>query len=172
MKLAAKAAWVDFRNGSQGKDAAHTNMHAMRGEKQDGTTQTPAEARAGTSQVVSDAMKTGDTGLAVHAVEDLATPLHDGHVWNGVDGSFVKHVIGDIFPSTETVKNAFDNAVQVLQGQNPVQVPSPAQQQAQPQGPQAPGDSSCGTTSSTQILCSQDSGGQVLPLKNNDHGPN
>jgi hypothetical protein len=158
VKLAAKAAWVDFRNGSQGKDAAHTNMHAMRGEKQDGTTQTPAEARAGTSQVVSDAMKTGDTGLAVHAVEDLATPLHDGHVWNGVDGSFVKHVIGDIFPSTETVKNAFDNAVQVLQGQ--------------PQGPQAPGDSSCGTTSSTQILCSQDSGGQVLPLKNNDHGPN
>jgi hypothetical protein len=97
----------------------------MRGDKPDGTKQTPAEARAGTSQVVSDAMKSGDTGLAIHAVEDLATPLHDGHAWTGVDGSFVKHFIGDNLPSPGTIKNAYEKAVQVLQGQNPVQVPAP-----------------------------------------------
>jgi hypothetical protein len=88
-------------------------------------------------------MKSGDTGLAVHAVQDLATPLHDGHAWTGVNGSYLKHFIGDNLPSAGTIKNAFNNTVQVLQGQNPVQVPSPAQQQQSQSGSSTAG---CTTT--------------------------
>lgn len=71
-------------------------------------------------------MKSGDTAEALHAVQDLAVPLHDGHAWTGVDGSFVEHFIGDNLPSQLTVANAIVNSVEVLQSQNPVQVPSPA----------------------------------------------
>jgi RHS repeat-associated protein len=124
-KLAYQATMVDFRKGSQGSDAAHTNMHAMEGRKPDGKLQNASEARQGTHDVVSKAMKSGDTGLALHDVQDLAVPLHDGHAWTGVNGSFVKHFIGDNLPSQFTVVNALVNSVQVLQGQNPVQVPAP-----------------------------------------------
>jgi hypothetical protein len=104
LKLARKATAVDYRKGSQGIDAAHTNWHAMEGKKPDGNTQTATEARAGTSQVVSGAMKSGDTWLADHAVQGLATPLHDGHAWTGVDISYIRHFIGDNFPSIGTIK--------------------------------------------------------------------
>jgi RHS repeat-associated protein len=125
-KLAYQATMVDFRKGSQHADAAHTNMHAMEGRKPDGKLQNATEARQGTHDVVSNAMKTGDNGLALHAVQDLAVPLHDGHAWTGVDGSFVEHFVGDNLPSQFTVVNALVNSVQVLQGQNPVQAPAPA----------------------------------------------
>jgi hypothetical protein len=69
-------------------------------------------------------MKPGDMSLALHTVEDDAVPLHHDHVWKGVDGSFVKHFLGDVFPSASTVHDAFNNATQVLQGQNPVQGPT------------------------------------------------
>jgi len=45
LKLAWKNMAVDFRKGSQGTDAASTNMHAMRGTNPDGSTQTAAEAK-------------------------------------------------------------------------------------------------------------------------------
>jgi hypothetical protein len=70
-------------------------------------------------------MKTGDTGLALHAVQDLAVPLHDGHAWTGVDGSFVKHFVGDNLPTMPTVAIALSNSIEVLKGKNPVQVPTP-----------------------------------------------
>jgi RHS repeat-associated protein len=124
-KLAYQATMVDFRRGSQKSDAAHTNMHAMEGRKSNEKLQNATEARQGTHDVVSNAMKSGDTGLALHAVQDLAVPLHDGHAWTGVDGSFVKHFIGDNFPSLKTVGNALNNSIDVLQGKNPVQVPAP-----------------------------------------------
>jgi hypothetical protein len=51
--LAWRSANVDVRQGSQGTDAAHTNMHAMGGTiprpPNPDTTQTPAEAQEGTS---------------------------------------------------------------------------------------------------------------------------
>ena len=126
-KLAIQTAMVDFRRGSQGADSAHTNMHAMEGRKPNGDRQTKAEARAGTNEVVSSAMKSGDTALALHAVQDLAVPLHDGHAWTGIDSSFPAHALGDIFPKASTVSNAFFNSVEVLKGHNPVNVQVPKQ---------------------------------------------
>jgi RHS repeat-associated protein len=98
-KLALQTANVDFRKGSQHTDAAHTNMHAMEGIKPDKTLQTPTEARQGTRDTVANAMKNGDTPEALRAVQDLAVPLHDGHAWTGINGSFVKHFIGDNLPA-------------------------------------------------------------------------
>ena len=126
LKLAGQTTGVDFRKGSQGTDAASTNMHSMEGTKPDGTVQTKAEADAGTSQVISNAEASGDTALAGHAAEDNATPLYEGYAWSGINGSFFKHFLGDNFPSFGTIRNAFNNEVQVLNGQNPVPAPAPA----------------------------------------------
>jgi RHS repeat-associated protein len=127
LKLAWDATWVDFRKGSQGTDAEHANWHSMEGKKANGDPQTQAEADAGTAQVVSDAQASGDTALAVHAVEDQATPLHEGHPWTGINGSFFKHLLGDLFPSPKTVGSAYDNAKEVLQpqGRTPGSTPNP-----------------------------------------------
>ena len=50
---------VDFRKGSQGTDAASTNVHDVRGTRSEGTTQTAAEARDGTARGITDAMQKG-----------------------------------------------------------------------------------------------------------------
>ena len=127
LKLAWKNGAVDFRKGSQGTDAASTNMHDMRGKKPDNSIQTPAEARTATTQVVTNAMQNGDTAVAGHAVIDAATPGHDGKVWKGfhLNGETLKHVLGDFFPSPGTVKQAYENEKAVLQGTNPL-APTPA----------------------------------------------
>lgn len=127
LKLAWKNAAVDFRKGSQGTDAANTNMHAMAGTKPDGTVQTPAEARTATTQVVTNAIEGGDTAVAGHAVIDAAIPAHDGKEWKGfgLNGTTVKHILGDLFPSPGTVKQAYENEKAVLQGTNPL-APTPA----------------------------------------------
>jgi RHS repeat-associated protein len=136
---AAKNTWVDFRKGSQGTDAAHTNMHAMRGTNPDGSTQTAAEAKAATSQVINNAMQSGDTALAGHAAIDAATPAHDGQVWEGphLDTKTVEHEIGDFLPSPSTIKQAFENEKSVLQGTNPIE-PSPTPTPTPPPPPPPP----------------------------------
>ncbi len=119
VKLAWQATAVDFRRDSQAKDAANANMHAMAGKKPNGHYQSPAEARLGTSQTVANAVKAGHLGLPLHAVEDQATPAHDGNAWNGFkfDLTTMEHIFGDIFPSASTVKKAYSNAVGVLSPQ-------------------------------------------------------
>jgi hypothetical protein len=78
-------------------------------------------------RLVTNAMQSGDTALAGHAVIDAATPLHDGQVWEGphLDTKTVEHVLGDIFPSPGTIKQAYENEKAVLQGTNPL-APTPA----------------------------------------------
>ena len=136
LKLAWNNMAVDYHKGSQGTDAASTNMHAMGGTNPDGTTQTATEARAATTQVVTDAMQSGDTALAGHDVIDAATPLHDGHVWDGLglNADTAKHELGDFFPSPGTVKQAYENEKAVLQGTNPL-APTPTPTPAPPPPP-------------------------------------
>jgi len=136
---AARNALVDFRKGAQEDDAAHTNMHAMRGRKPDGTTQSGEEAKAAIAQVVTNAMQNGDTALAGHDVIDAATPGHQGEIWPGVHlgMKFFKHLLGDIFPSPATVKQAYQNEKAVLQGTNPL-VPTPKPTPAPPPPVEAP----------------------------------
>ncbi len=138
LKLAWKNAAVDFRKGSQGTDAAHTNMHDMAGKKPDGTIQTPTEARTASADVVTNAMQKGDTALAGHDAIDAATPGHDGKVWNGIhpNTETLKHVFGDLFPSPGTIKQAYENEKAVLQGTNPL-TPTPTTPPGQPP-PQPP----------------------------------
>ncbi|HEX5282780.1 MAG TPA: RHS repeat-associated core domain-containing protein [Bryocella sp.] len=137
--LAAKTAWVDFRHGSQHTDAVHSNWHGMRGVKPDGTLQSTAESHEGTRNTVDNAMKSGDTALALHAVEDSATPMHDGHAWTGIfSESFPKHFFEDNLPTPTTIMNSYTNAVVVLDGENPLRPiyepapPPPPKQQSEP----------------------------------------
>jgi hypothetical protein len=127
-KMAAQNTAVDFRKGSQGTDAASTNMHAMRGTTKDGSIQTTAEGHAGTAKVVTDAMKKGDTALAGHDAIDAAVPLHDGHVWEGLglNVDTAKHELEDSFPSALTIVIAYGNEKSVLQGTNPLTSVTPA----------------------------------------------
>ena len=137
LKLAWKNTAVDFRKGSQGTDAASTNMHAMRGTNPDGTAQSAADAKTAAAQVVTDAMQSGDTALAGHDVIDAATPLHDGQIWDGggLNMDTVKHELGDFFPSPGTIKNAYENEKSVLQGTNPL---APTSNPAPPPGEHEP----------------------------------
>lgn len=137
LKLAWKNPAVDFRKGSQGTDAAHTNMHAMAGTKPGGAVQTAAEARTATAQVVTSAMQSGDTALAGHAVQDAATPAHEGKEWKGfgLNATTFKHLLGDIFPLPGTIKQAYKNEKTVLQGTNPLAPTPPPPPQAQPTTP-------------------------------------
>lgn len=120
LSLAWHSATADFRPGSQGTDAAHANWHAMEGFTSNGL-QTPDEAAKGTHDVVSNSLATNDIALALHTVEDAAVPLHVNHSWTGIfHWSFVKHFIGDNFPSIQTIRTAENNAESVLNGNNPL----------------------------------------------------
>jgi RHS repeat-associated protein len=130
LKLAAQTVWVDFRSGSQKTDAADANKHSMEGLKPDNTYQNKNEADKNTSKIISDnEKKGGDTALAIHAAEDRATPLHEGHEWHGehLNVETAKHVLGDHIPSLGTIGNAYHAAVEVLKSQQTTQqaVPPP-----------------------------------------------
>jgi RHS repeat-associated protein len=138
LKLAWGSMWVDFRKGSNLQDAGHTNWHSMEGIDVNGNTQTKDEADAGTAQVVSEALDGRDTALAVHAVEDQAEPLHEGHQWTGMNRSYFRHLLGDLFPSPRTVENAYENAVKVLKFKKQTAAPSPGLSQSPDALPSVP----------------------------------
>lgn len=128
--LAWHSANVDFRKDSQGTDAEHSNWHAMGGQLpapsgQAPQEQTPQQAEQGTKDTVDNAMAgKKDEPLALHDVEDHAAHLHRGHTWRGIDKSFPNHLFHDLFPSKSEVKEAYGNAVDVLQGSNPIEAPA------------------------------------------------
>lgn len=110
---ATKLAWgsmaPDFRSGANSTDPARTREHGM-GGLINGIPQTPTAARQGTQEYISGASLPD----ALHAAEDLATPAHGGNTWTGK--YTLDHVIGDVFPSATTRENAYNSAIQVING--------------------------------------------------------
>jgi RHS repeat-associated protein len=139
--LAWHTAAVDFRPGSQGKDAASANVHAMSGKLPDGRYQTAEEARAGTAKSMEESRARGDTESSLHTTQDDAVPLHTGHEWHGFGFNLetLKHILGDLFPSPQTVKNAYDNTVKALQPGQP-NPPGTGENPSQDQEPPKPPD--------------------------------
>ncbi len=80
---AASLSWdvtlVDL--GTQGYDAADTNLHAMAGRKANGMQQTCQEAIQGATEEVAHSLGDGNLARAVHTVQDAATDSHKGQPW-------------------------------------------------------------------------------------------
>jgi hypothetical protein len=149
-KLAWKTAAVDWRHGSQGKDAASANVHAMRGKVEGGSYQTSAEGQRGISQTISQELRTGDLAGALHTAEDAATPRHQDQPWEGfkLNLTTLGHIAGDLFPSPSTMKGAIYMAEAVIQAasaQDPAgQATQPSPTEQRPfQGPCYPDPSDC-----------------------------
>ena len=117
MALAWKVLNVDRRDGSQGKDAESSNLHAMRGMTEDGRTQTIKEGRAGTEASIKKSLTSSDLAAAIHTAQDLAAPEHADRVWNGfgVNPTSAIHLRRDMHPDAPTIRMAFDNTTSVLE---------------------------------------------------------
>ncbi|MFC1867172.1 Ig-like domain-containing protein [Thermodesulfobacteriota bacterium] len=116
LKLAWQTAVVDFSESSQEKDIKATRQHAMSGLLPDGTYQMSAEAIEATEEFIKESIKSGNIANAIHAVQDLFTPRHAGQEWRGLDFDLESalHILGDIFPSWDTIKKAYQNTKQIL----------------------------------------------------------
>lgn len=118
MNLATQAVEVDFLPGSQGNDAEHTNRHAMAGRKPNGRQQTCDQARQGTIDFIRDARSVGDTAGALHAIQDSWFTSHGFQPWNGVDSSYPRHLINDLFPTPSVVGSTLDASTVFLTDPN------------------------------------------------------
>jgi hypothetical protein len=109
--LAHDAMRVDFEfanPGSQAKTPEGVRQHGM-----SCCGQTESQAIANTNTYIQNSINAGNRGSAIHAAQDLVTPQHAGHEWSGYT---VSHVLGDIFPSLSTIKQAYQNTTQILRG--------------------------------------------------------
>jgi RHS repeat-associated protein len=112
LSLAMNTAAVDF-SGTQGKNSADTVQHAMAAS----VGQTSAEAIAATNVYIQSSINIGNLPGAIHATQDLATPLHAGQPWHGfnwLEWETYKHILGDVFPSWGTIKQAYQNTKGIL----------------------------------------------------------
>jgi RHS repeat-associated protein len=100
---------VDFAAGSQSTLSFAANQHAMSGYDIN-RYQTSLEAIQATKSFIQDSAFYNPAG-ARHAAQDLATPLHAGKEWKGFgfDMETVSHLLGDLFPSISTIKEAYNN---------------------------------------------------------------
>lgn len=101
---------VDFKSGSQSSFWLAANKHAMSGIGVDGNPQSSAEAIQATRSFIQTATFYNHAD-AVHATQDLATPLHAGNEWKGFGFNLetLLHLLGDLFPSTSTINEAYRN---------------------------------------------------------------
>ncbi|HLA26262.1 MAG TPA: RHS repeat-associated core domain-containing protein [Syntrophales bacterium] len=111
LKLGWNAMAVDFASGSQGRSADVTMQHAMAGILPYGRPQNVEQALAATNDFIQNSSTTGNIASAIHAAQDLATPGHAGQLWEGFSAS---HVLGDIFPSLNTINQAYQNTKNCL----------------------------------------------------------
>ena len=88
----------------------------MCGLKDDGSYETPAESITGRIQYINACIADGNLAHAIHAAQDLATPAHRGHIWDGglLGIPSLSHIWGDIFPSQGTLNEAVANTREVL----------------------------------------------------------
>jgi hypothetical protein len=86
--LARRVQNVDFQEGSQGTDAYHSNMHAMRGKKCNGKYQRCGEAYQGSLDQLSQAIDSPTLDRlahALHMIQDAGCPAHSGYPeWCGM----------------------------------------------------------------------------------------
>ena len=78
-----------------------------------GRYQTVNEAIADTKAYINICIKNGDLAHAIHAAQDLATPMHRGAEWHGGVPS-ARHIWEDVFPTQATINQASENTREVF----------------------------------------------------------
>jgi hypothetical protein len=71
---------------------------------------------ASANDYIQSSINSGNLSGAIHAAQDLATPAHAGHEWQGFKWNWetAKHILGDIFPSWSTIKQAYKDTKGIL----------------------------------------------------------
>jgi RHS repeat-associated protein len=112
----ANRAWqADFEAGSQGTSKEAVARHAMRTRGQ-----SIESARAMNAALVSNAVASGDRGLAAHAIQDRHAASHANFaLWEGFRKlglwGTLKHVLTDTFPSLGALSNAYDDTKEMFE---------------------------------------------------------
>lgn len=116
MSLAWRVVKVDHREGSQSKSEWASNLHAMRGTKTDGRTQTIKEGRDGTQASIAGSIYFSDLAGAIHTAQDRAAPMHADKAWKGagLNTTTILHLKGDIAPESITIGMAYVNTLNVI----------------------------------------------------------
>jgi RHS repeat-associated protein len=114
VRYANRSFMVDF--GTQGKDALSTAHHAMRAAGN-----SPAEAGAMNRALVSNAVASGDLGLAAHAIQDRYAEGHANFtLWEGFTKlgfwGALAHLWADMFPSSEDLSEAERATTSMFEG--------------------------------------------------------
>jgi len=109
--LAFKTMAVDFAQDSQGQNPEATVQHAMASAGQ-----SVAQAIAATNAYIQENIRDNLPG-SLHAVQDLVTPQHAGQPWTGFGWNWktARHVLGDVFPSWNTIKQAYRKTREILE---------------------------------------------------------
>lgn len=104
---------VAVDTGTQGTSPGDTVQHGMGSF---GTSKHDAINAA--RDYIEGSYTRGDLAGAIHAAQDLVTPSHSGNTWGGPFydiGESLKHLWEDMFPSEETVQDAFDVTTELLE---------------------------------------------------------
>ncbi|MFZ3090664.1 MAG: SpvB/TcaC N-terminal domain-containing protein [Nitrospirota bacterium] len=136
MALAWKTTMVDV--GSQSIYRSDTQKHAMAGfDPALNRYQTQEEALQTAHDYMKKSLDEGKLHDAIHGVQDWATPEHRGEEWIGFTwlpipldknlfslkgisehlGKFTetwKHILGDVFPKSEVIKEAYQRTTDIL----------------------------------------------------------
>ncbi|MFZ5761513.1 MAG: RHS repeat-associated core domain-containing protein, partial [Thermodesulfobacteriota bacterium] len=102
---------VDFAAGSQEIKPDSVVQHAM-GMPGQSTT----EAIANTQAYIQNSAN--PLANRNHAAQDLVTPAHGGQEWVGFGWNWktVSHIVGDLFPSWNTITQAYQSTLNVMTG--------------------------------------------------------
>jgi RHS repeat-associated protein len=130
INIAWEATAADF--GTQSQYWYDTSQHGMIGLYPVGSWddvsityiyQTPEQALDGANQLIDYNLGLGTAqgyGTALHALQDLEVPLHQGHTWTpGLSWENTVHYYNDIFPSFDTISNAYNSSLDALGGSAP-----------------------------------------------------
>jgi hypothetical protein len=91
--------------------SSDTVQHAMAAAGQ-----SAAEAIVATNAYIQTSINIGNFPGAIHAGQDLATPGHAGQEWVGFKWNWntATHILGDVFPSLNTINQAYQSAKGIL----------------------------------------------------------
>lgn len=92
--------------------AFDANIHAMLGTNANGEYQSLAQGLQAINGIIANA----PLPTAMHTTQDAATPDHYLAEWRGAGWNVdtVTHLLHDTFPSVDTIRNAYNNTLDVL----------------------------------------------------------
>jgi hypothetical protein len=95
----------------------------MSGVTEEGVYQTESQTLDAIQSGINEEIQTGDLADAAHTVVDMAAPDHFLQEWQGfaADLNTAEHILSDIFPSLDTISQAYNNSLELMQAAETLQ---------------------------------------------------